>query len=93
MRLKRSRLSGRISGRLIEHFVAGTPARTASELVGVNCNTAISFNLRLRRIIAEQMPSVEMFSGEVEVDESYFGGYRRGNRGRELLVKSQCLGF
>lgn len=93
MRLKRSRLSGYASGRLIEHFVAGTPARTASELVGVNRNTAISFYHRLRNIIAEQMPSVDMFSGEVEVDESYFGGYRRGIRGRGAAGKVAVFGI
>jgi transposase len=93
MRLKRSRLSGRISGRLIEHFVAGTPARTASELVGVNRNTAITFYQRIRHIIAAQMPSVEMFSGEVEVDESYFGGYRRGIRGRGAAGKVAVFGI
>ncbi|XXJ19719.1 IS1595 family transposase [Desulfovibrio caledoniensis] len=93
MRLKRSRLSAHISGRLIEHFVAGTPARTASELVGVNRNTAITFYQRLRKIIAEQMPSVEMFAGEVEVDESYFGGYRRGIRGRGAAGKVPVFGI
>ena len=93
MRLKRSRLSGRISGRLIEHFVAGTPARTAGELVGVNRNTAISFYHRVRHVIAEQMPSVEMFTGEVEVDESYFGGYRRGIRGRGAAGKVAVFGI
>ncbi|TDT89979.1 IS1595 family transposase [Pseudodesulfovibrio indicus] len=93
MRIKRSRLSGRISGRLIEHFVAGTPARTACELVGVNRNTAISFYHRLRNIIAEQMPSMDMFSGEVEVDESYFGGYRRGIRGRGAAGKVAVFGI
>ena len=93
MRLKRSRLSSRVSGRLIEHFVAGTPARTAGELVGVNRNTAISFYHRLRQIIVEQMPSVEMFSGDVEVDESYFGGYRRGIRGRGAAGKVAVFGI
>ena len=93
MRLKRSRLSSRISGRLIEHFIAGTPARTAGELVGVNRNTAISFYHRLRQIIVEQMPSVEMFSGDVEVDESYFGGYRRGIRGRGAAGKVAVFGI
>lgn len=90
-RLKRFRLSARISGRLIEHYVAGIPARTASELVDVNRNAAIAFYQRLRKIFVEKMSSVEMFAGEVEVDESYFGGYRRGVRGRGLLVKPQYL--
>ena len=37
--------------------------------------------------------SEAMFGGEIEVDESYFGGKRKGKRGRggALLEKSQYL--
>jgi transposase-like protein len=38
--MRKSRLSWAQQERLIEHFVAGTTARTASSLVGVNKNTA-----------------------------------------------------
>ena len=93
MRLKRSKLSARASNRLVEHFIAGTPARTAADLVGVNRNTAITFYHRLRLIIAEFMPSVEMFGGEVEVDESYFGGLRKGRRGRGAAGKVAVFGI
>jgi transposase len=55
MKLRRSRLSARQNERLLEHFVAGTPARTAAELAGVNRNTATLFYHRLREIIAERM--------------------------------------
>lgn len=48
MRLKHSKLSEKQTNRLCEHFVAGTPARTACELVGVNKNTAALFYHRLR---------------------------------------------
>src|SRR3954468_20222183 len=37
-RLPGSPLSSRQAARLVEHFVAGTPARTAAELLGVNRN-------------------------------------------------------
>ena len=55
MRLRRSRLTGRQSERLLEHFVAGTPARVAAELVGVNRNTARLFYHRLRELIAQNL--------------------------------------
>lgn len=55
MRLKRSKLSEKQSARLLEHFVAGTPARTAAELVGVNKNTAVLYYHRLREIIAARI--------------------------------------
>ena len=53
--LKRSRLDGGKTRRLLEHFVAGTTARTAAELVGVNRNTATRFYHRLRKLIAERL--------------------------------------
>lgn len=93
MRIKRSKLTARTSNRLMEHFIAGTPARTAADLVGVNRNTAVTFYHRLRRIIAEFMPSVEMFCGEVEMDESYFGGHRKGKRGRGAAAKVAVFGI
>ena len=82
MRLKRSKLSEMRSARLLEHFVAGTPARTAAELIGVNKNTAALFYHRLREIIAARVEDECPVSGEIEVDESYFGGVTKGKRGR-----------
>ena len=74
---RRSRLLPSIQQALIVQFVAGVPARTAAELVGVNRNTAILFFHKLREIIAENMAREAPFlEGEVEVDESYFGGAR-----------------
>ena len=40
--------------RLLEHFVAGTPARSAAALAGVNRNTASFFYHRLRKLIAQR---------------------------------------
>ncbi len=79
---RRSRLGARKRGRLIEHFVAGTSARAAAELVGVHRNTAASFYTRLREVVAEETAKASPFAGEIEVDESYFGGTRKGKRGR-----------
>jgi transposase len=53
--LRRSRLSRRQRSRLIEHFVAGTPARSAAQLVGVNRNTSKLFYHRLRELIAQRL--------------------------------------
>ncbi|WP_029335806.1 sigma 54-interacting transcriptional regulator [Komagataeibacter europaeus] len=61
--------------RLLEHFVVGTPARSVAELVGINRNTATLYYRELREIIAEQIAHDAPFSGENEVDESYFGGH------------------
>jgi transposase len=89
---RRSRLSGKQQGRLIEHFVAGATARAAAEIVGVNRNTARVFYHRLRQLIASKLPSYEL-SGEIEADESYFGGRRKGMRGRGAAGKVPVFGL
>ena len=69
---------------MIEHFVAGTTARTAATLVGVHRNTAAFYFHRLRELIYQASEDATPFSGEIEVDESYFGGKRQGTRGRGM---------
>jgi transposase len=46
----------------------------------------------LRKLIASKIPSYEL-SGEVEVDESYFGGRRKGKRGRGASGKVAVFGL
>jgi hypothetical protein len=46
-------------------FVAGATARTTAEMVGYHRNTANSFLMPIRRLIADKLPSCE-WSGEVE---------------------------
>ena len=89
---RRSRLTPRQQGKLIEHFVAGTTARAAAEIVEVQANTAIRFYQRLRILIASKQPSYEL-SGEIEADESYFGGVRKGKRGRGAAGKVAVFGL
>ena len=91
---RRSRLRASIQLELIRHFVAGVPARTAAELSGVNRNTAILYFHKLREIIAERLAEEAPFlDGEVEVDESYFGGARKGKRGRGAAGKVPVFGL
>ena len=48
MYVRKSRLSPRQQGKLIDHFVAGSTARAAAEVVGVQANTAIPQPVRWR---------------------------------------------
>lgn len=89
---RRSRLTGKQQGRLIDLFVAGATARAAAEITGVNRNTARTFYHRLRQLIASTLPSYDL-SGEVEADESYFGGVRKGKRGRAAAGKVPVFGL
>ena len=91
--MRKSRLSQYKQNKLIELFVAGVTARTAAELVGVNKNTAAYYFHRLRLLIYQNSPHLEMFDGEVEADESYFGGQRKGKRGRGAAGKVAVFGL
>ena len=93
--MRKSRLSWYKQDRLIEHFVSGTTARCAAEIVGVNRKTAAYYFHRLRELIAyhSELEAHEFFDGEIEVDESYFGGHRKGKRGRGSAGKVPVFGL
>lgn len=93
MRIMGSRLKQVQLQKLLEFFVAGVTARTAAELVGINRNSANLFYNKLRTIIVHFMKLESTFlHGEVEVDESYFGGIRKGQRGRGASGKVPVFG-
>lgn len=48
--------------------------------------------MKLRKLIASKLPSYDL-SGEVEADESYFGGVRKGKRGRGAAGKVAVFGL
>jgi transposase len=77
----------------MEYFVAGATARTAAELVGVNPKTAAFYFHRLRQVIVLATEDDSPLTGEVEVDESYFGGHRKGKRGRGAAGKVPVFGL
>jgi len=91
--MRKSRLSKTKQNRLIEHFIAGTTARTTAVLVGVNKSTASYYFHRLRELIFKAVEDETLFSGEIEVDESYFGGRRKGKRGRGAAGKVPVFGL
>lgn len=93
--MRKSKLSRYKQARLIEHFVGGATARCAASLVGVNKTTASYYFHRLREIISYhlELESHEYFDGEIEVDESYFGGRRKGKRGRGAAGKVPVFGL
>jgi len=93
MDMRKSRLSTYKQDRLIEHFVSGSTARTAAKLIHVNKTTAAYYFRRLRKIIAIECKNEALLSGEFEVDESYFGGRRKGKRGRGAAGKVPVFGI
>lgn len=92
---RRSRLPRSIQIELLKYFCTGTTARSAAGLVGVNRNTAILFFHKLREVIFAELAVGEpgLMGGEVEADESYFGGRRKGKRGRGAAGKVPVFGL
>jgi len=81
--------------RLLEFFVLEVTARSAADLVGIQANTAALFYHKIRQVIAAQLNlhAEEMLGGEIELDESYFGGARKGKRGRGAAGKVIVFGI
>ena len=63
--------------------------------VSVNPKTTIYYFLRLRKIISYhfEQEADTFFSEEIEVGESYFGGKRKGKRGRGAVGKVRMFGL
>ncbi len=94
MYVKHCKLTNYQQLRLMEYFVAGTPARTAADLVGIHRNSSIRFFHKLCSSIAhKQQNRAAQFCEEIEVDESYFGGHRKGKRGRGAAGKVIVFGL
>lgn len=92
--MRKSRLSWYKQSKLIELFVAGSTARVAAELVNVNIKTAVYQFHRLRQLIYDDLTqNNECFDGEIELDESYFVGKRKGKRGRAAAGKTIVFGL
>lgn len=93
--MRKSKLKRAKQTKLIEYFVTGSTALTAADLVGINKTTAAYYFHRLRALIARQTDQAakKVFDGEIEIDESYFGGTRKGNRGRGAARKVPFFGL
>ncbi len=94
MYIKHCKIRAKQQLELIKYFVAGTTARTAADLVEIHRNSAIRFFHKLREKIAlKQQNRSEQFCGKIEIDESYFGGHRKGKRGRGAAGKVPVFGI
>jgi transposase len=77
---------------LVKLFELEVTARQAAMRVGLSCPTTLrAFTLMRHALIAQQAPQV--LGREVELDESYFGGRRKGRRGRGAAGKVPVFGI
>ncbi|MCT8764007.1 transposase, partial [Glaesserella parasuis] len=70
-------------------------ARSVADLLGIQPNSAILFYRKIREVISYHLAleADEVFDGQIELDESYFGGTRKGKRGREAVGKTAVFGL
>ena len=90
-----ARVSERKFKELLTLFCADVPALTASSLSMVNRKTSQRiYGLLRQRVVEMAMEEARPFTGEVEIDESYFGPRRvRGRRGRGAGGKTPVIGL
>lgn len=95
MKLTHCKLSKNIQRKSLEYFVLEVTARSAADLLGIQSNSAALFYRKIREIIAYhlELDAHEIFEGHVELDESYFGGTRKGKRGRGAAGKTAVFGI
>ena len=92
---RRSRISEKCFRQLVRLFALDLSASDTARLTGLTTKTVNSIYLKIRARIAQACERESPFaSGEVEVDESYFGARRvRGKRGRGASGKTPVFGL
>lgn len=70
-------------------------ARSAADILGINPNSSALFYRKLREVISYHLAleADEVFEGQIELDESYLGGHRKGKRGRGAAGKVAVFGL
>ena len=92
--IKRSRISESKFRQLLRLFCLDIDAQKIAKLTGLNRNTVTRYIRLIRERIVELCNRSSPFSGEVEVDESYFGARRiKGKRGRGAGGKTPVFGI
>ena len=95
MKITHCKISKKEQSKLLEFFVLEVTARSAADLLGIQANTAALFYHKVRQVILVnlELQAEEIFGGEIELDESYFGGARKGKRGRGAAGKVVVFGL
>ena len=91
---KRAHISERKFQQLVRLFSADLDASQIARLTGLNRNTVNRYLTKIRQRLVEYCSAQSPFSGEVEVDESFFGARRiKGKRGRGAYGKTIVFGI
>ncbi len=91
---RRSRISARKFRLLLRLFCLDMEATKIAQLAGLNRNSVNLYLRHFRERIARLCEAESPLRGQVEIDESYFGGRRiRGKRGRGAFKKVPVFGL
>ena len=91
---KHPHISERKFREILKLFCEDLTATQITNIAGLNRNTINRYLKLLRERMAQYCESESPFKGEVEVDESYFGGKRqKGKRGRGAYGKTIVFGI
>jgi len=91
--IKNSKLTNRTLGKLVDFFVLEVTAIKAARRLKINRHSAEGVYQKIRMKLLEACEREAVFRGEVEVDESYFGGLQKGGRGRQVITKVPVFGI
>ncbi|HGO7048719.1 TPA: IS1595 family transposase, partial [Neisseria meningitidis] len=95
MKITHCKLKKKVQKELLHFFVLEVTARSATDILGIHPNSAVLFYRKIRTVINYHLALAadEVFEGSVELDESYFGGQRKGRRGRGAAGKVVVFGI
>ena len=79
---------------ILYYFYLEISARRAANELNINYNVVHRKFMHFRKCISNYcLSEARKLNGELELDESYFGGKRKGQRGRGAKNKTIVLGF
>jgi transposase len=91
--IRNSKLTNRQLNELVKYFALEVPASRAAKVMQINRHSAERVYQVIRRCLARECELHSPLGGEVEADESYFGGRRKGPRGRGAAGKVPVFGL
>ena len=90
----RSRISEKKFREILKYFAEDIEASKISNLTKISEVTLCKIFREIRILMSQECEKISKFSGEIEIDESYFGAKRvRGKRGRGASGKQPVFGM
>ena len=90
----RSRISEKKFREILKYFALDLEAKKIAEICKISRPCVNRILREIRILIAKECEKISKMSGEIEVDESYFGARRvRGKRGRGAGKKTPVFGM